>query len=305
LSNCSIGNVLSTSPASCDLKLGVKMTVRRFTVAALGICLSGLTSAPAQAAVSPKDGYAVDGAPVLHFDVVPYLWLPATDAQFVLGNGAQVDIDNGVPSISSLLHVLKGAFLGAGVARYGHWSGVLDIQFIDAAENKGLPALLPGVTRNLKMDVSYVRVAPGVGYQIYNGLMGTTPATLDGRIGFSWLQLDESLKLDQMGPAGNTRISDINHNSGFVQPWMGLTGAVYPWENWRFQVETMVEGFGVSGGSWGWGASALLTWAANDWLNVSAGYRALHTDREEPSSAKIRSVDVTAYGPMVGVGFSF
>jgi hypothetical protein len=280
------------------------MIIRRSTIAAFGLCLGGLAGQPAQAAVSPQDGYAADGTPELHFDVAPYLWLPATDAEFLLGNGAQIDINKGVPSLSSLLHVLKGAFLGTGVVRDGPWSGVLDIQYLDVAENKGLPALLPGATRNLKMGVSYVRVAPGIGYQLYNGLMGTTPATLDGRVGFSMLQLDESLKLDEMGPAGNTRISNIDHSSGFVQPWLGLAGAVYPWAHWRFQVEGTVEGFGVSG-SWGWGAAALLTWAANDWLNLSAGYRALHTDRKEPPSAVIQSVNLTAYGPVASVGFSF
>ena len=114
------------------------------------------------------------------------------------------------------------------------------------------------------------------------------PATLDSsNRRFLASQLDESLDLDQMGrAAGNTRVSDINHSSSFVQPWLGLAGAVYPWEDWRFQVEGMVEGFGVSRGSWGWGASALLTWAANDWLNLSAGYRALHTGRDEPPSTK-------------------
>jgi len=279
------------------------MRRKQSVIAALGLWL--VSTVVSHAAVSPQDGFSPDGTPAPRFEVAPYLWLPATDAEFLLGNGAQVDIDRGVPSLSSLLHVLKGAFLGAGLVRYGRWSGVLDIQFIDAAENKGLPALLPDVTRNLKMDVSYVRVAPGVGYQVYNGLLGTVPATLDGRLGFSWLQLEGSLKLDQTGPAGKTRISDINHSSSFVQPWIGLQGALYPGQNWRFQVEAMVDGFGVSGGSWGWGAAAILTWAANDWLNLNAGYRALHADREEPQSAKIRSINVTAYGPVVSAGFSF
>jgi hypothetical protein len=279
------------------------MRRKQSAVAALFFLLG--SAAAAQAAVSPQDGYTADGTPTLHYEMAAYLWLPATDAQILLGNGAQADISNGVPSLSSLLHVLKGGFLGAGVVRDGHWSGVLDIQYIDVAENKGLPALLPGVTRNLKVGVSYVRVAPGVGYQLYNGFMGTTPATLDGRIGFSWLQLEESLKLDQMGPAGNTRIGDLDHTSSFMQPWMGLAGAVYPWDHWRFQVEGMVDGFGVSGGSWGWGAAALLTWAANDWLNLSAGYRALHTDRDESPAGIVQSVNLTAYGPVASVGFSF
>ena len=276
-------------------------------IASLGLLISGLGlgGQSASAAVSAQDGFSADGTPELHFELAPYVWLPASSGQIILGNGAQVDIDQGVPTVSELSSTLQSAFMGVGLVRYGRWSGVLDIQYVSVSQNTGLPALVPGVTRNIDLDVNEVRIAPGVGYQLYNGNMGTAPATLDGRVGFAWLQTEESLKLNQTGPAGNTRIRELNHINGFVQPWMSLAGAVYPWEHWRFEAGALVQGFGVSGGSWGWGASVVATWAANDWLNVSAGYRALHTDREEPSSAKIRSIDVTAYGPMVGVGFSF
>jgi hypothetical protein len=264
-----------------------------------------LSATGAQAGVSPRDGFSPDGDAQWHFNLTPYLWLPSTSADIALGNGAQVDIDRGAPSLSTLASTLKGAFLGAGLARYGNWSGVLDIQFVDAAQNNALPAPAPGVTRNLKEGVSYVRVAPGIGYQLYNGYMGDIPATLDGRVGFSWLQMETSLKLDQTGPAGTTRTSDLHRTGGFIQPWLGLAGAIYPAQDWRFEVEGMVDGLGVSGGSWGWGAAAILTWSANDWLNLSAGYRALNTERNDPPSAKIRSVNLTAYGPMASIGFSW
>ena len=273
-------------------------------VAALGLLLCGASSA--EAAVSPQDGFSPSGAPEWHFNLVPYLWLPSTSAEIVLGNGAQVDIDKGAPTLSEIFSVLQGAFLGASLARYGRWSAVLDIQYVSVSQNTGLPALVPGVTRNLDLDVSVVRVAPGIGYQLYNGHMSSSPATLDGRVGFSWLQTDESLKLSQTGPAGNTRISDLSASNGFVQPWVGLEGAVYPSERWRLELGVMVQGFGVSDGSWGWGASAVATWAANDWLNLVFGYRALNTERERPQSAVIRSLpNLTSYGPVAGIGFSF
>jgi hypothetical protein len=280
------------------------MSWKRTAGTALGLLLCGAASA--QAAVSPQDGFSPSGAPEWHFNVMPYLWLPSTSAEVVLGNGAQIDIDKGAPSLSKIASVLKGAFVGASLVRYGAWSGVLDLQFISLAQNTGLPTLVPGATRDLKLDVSLVRVAPGIGYQLYNGYMSGAPATLDGRIGFSWLQTSTSLKLSQTGPAGNTRISDLSVSNSFAQPWVGLEGAVYPSASWRLALGAMLEGFGVSNGSWGWGASAMATWAANDWLNLNFGYRALNTEREAPPSAVIRSLpNLTSYGPVVGMGFSF
>lgn len=185
------------------------MCRKRRAVAALGLLLGSATSG--EAAVSPQDGFSPIGAPEWHFNIAPYLWLPSTSAEIVLGNGAQVDIDKGAPTLSELFNVLQGAFLGASLVRYGRWSGALDIQYISVSQNTGLPALIPGVTRNLDLDVSLVRVAPGIGYQLYNGAMGSSPATLDGRVGFSWLQTSESLKLSQAGPAGNTRTGSISY----------------------------------------------------------------------------------------------
>ena len=40
---------------------------------------------------------------------------------------------------------------------------------------------------------------------------------------------------------------------------------------WR----AMAEGFGVDGGVWGWGASALVSYSVTRWLDVTGGIRAL------------------------------
>ena len=37
----------------------------------------------------------------------------------------------------------------------------------------------------------------------------------------------------------------------------------------------MAEGFGVNGGVWGWGASALVSYSITRWLDVTGGFRAL------------------------------
>jgi hypothetical protein len=65
------------------------------------------------------------------------------------------------------------------------------------------------------------------------------------------------------------------------------------------------QGFGADGGSWGWGVTASATWAVNDWLNLIGGFAALNNSGNTSSSRTIKSVDITAYGPFIGMSFTF
>lgn len=61
----------------------------------------------------------------------------------------------------------------------------------------------------------------------------------------------------------------------------------------------------MGGGSWGWGVTASATWAATRWLNLVDAFRALNSSRFGDVSQKIRSINLTAYGPALGVSFTF
>ncbi|MGH7069290.1 MAG: hypothetical protein ACREFO_04670 [Acetobacteraceae bacterium] len=89
--------------------------------------IAALVPQSGRAAVSPDDGYAPDGTYQWHFELAPYAWVPATSAHIKLGNGASVNTNAGMPSISQLRSVLTGVFMGYGLVRYGPWSGELDI----------------------------------------------------------------------------------------------------------------------------------------------------------------------------------
>ncbi len=67
----------------------------------------------------------------------------------------------------------------------------------------------------------------------------------------------------------------------------------------------MAEGFGVDGGSWGWGASAIASYAMTDWAALSFGFRALSSSRTHDGRVNDGSIDLTAYGPVLGVTFRF
>ena len=269
--------------------------------------LTALLNARAHAAVSPNDGYASDGTYQWHFELAPYGWVPATSADIKLGNGANVNINAGMPTLSQLKNVLTGAFMGFGLVRYGPWSAQINIQYIAASQTKGLP---PGpdetIGRTLDVSSSMVRVVPGFGYEVYRGAVGKVPTTLDGLIGFSYFTDSTSLDLSRFGPTGEKLgVSSVSDSIIFVQPWLGFRASIYPWPRWRFQLEAMVQGLGVDGGSWGWGAGVYATWAATKWLNLVAGFNALNSQGRQGSGNVIRSVNITEYGPLLGMSFTF
>jgi hypothetical protein len=236
--------------------------------AMLGGFIAVAWSIPAHAEVSAQDGYNPDGSHKLSFELAPYAWIPAVAGDVKLGRGASINISQGMPSASTLTSVLRGAFVGFGLVRYGPWSGEIDIQYIATSNDKGVGPDVFGFSRSLNVDTSLVRVAPGVGYQVFKGDLGSVPTTVDARVGFAFMTTSATLDLDRFGPLGRERTSRLSDSSSFAQPWTGLRASFYPWTDWRFELGAMVQGFGAGGNGWGWGASATATWAANDWLNV-------------------------------------
>lgn len=280
-------------------------TRKRLAALALASALVMLGPRIALAEVSAQDGYGPNGTYRVHVDLVPYVWLPAVSGEVKLGNGASANINQGVPSVSDITSKLKGAFIGAGLVRYGPWSAEIDIQYIAADENKNLPTGFLGISRSLQVSELLVRVAPGFGYQVYNGALGQIPTTVDVRAGFSYFASNAELELNANGPLGRQRISTVSANGSFVQPWLGFRADIYPWPRWRFELGALVQGFGVDGGVWGWGTSLTASWAATHWLNLIGGFRALNTGRNLDSSAVVHSLSLTGYGPVLGMEFTF
>ncbi len=277
----------------------------RISAAGLAALLVAFLAWPAQAGVSPQDGYGPDGSYQTHVELDFYGWLPGTSGNVALGRGADVSVSQGIPTVSELANVLTGAFMGTGRVRYGPWSGVLDIEYIGLSQTTGLTAIRPGVTRSLTIDSSMTRIAPGIGYQVFNQALGTIPATLDAQAGFAWFGTSTTLNLDSVGPFGTARTTSVSGSGGLVQPWMGLRGAIYPGPRWRLELGVLVQGFGVDGGIWGWGSEFAVTWAATKWLNLYAGFRALSSGQNYGGEGEIRSIRLIEYGPLLGIGFTF
>jgi hypothetical protein len=273
--------------------------VGRVVASSIVVALSG---GPALAQFSAQDGYAPDGSARVQIELTPYIWLPAVSGSAHIGGsfGRDVNFDSGPPTPADLAHSLHGAVVGYGLVRYGPWSVEMDLQWIDAFHKSTVQPVATGPGGTLKSTVTVFRVAPGLGYQVYSGELAGIPTTVDARAGVSVLSWDATAKIEE------TPFSGVSVSHSFVQPWAGFRATFYPWTDWRFELTAMAEGFGVDGGVWGWGASALVSYSITSWLDVTGGIRALGSSgRGNGSGVFKRSIDFTAYGPLIGFGIRF
>jgi hypothetical protein len=197
--------------------------------------------------------------------------------------------------------------MGFGVVRYGPYSVETDLQYVSASGKKTFFVGPRGLERGLNADVSYVRVAPGLGYTVWAGDAAGLPTAVDARVGFAYFSTWN--KLAGLNDIRRTGGGGFGFDSDFIQPWLGGRLTVVPAPRWRIQLEALAQGFGVDGGAWGWGAMLSAAYAINSWATVDLAFRALNTDRAEgdqdtPGSSR-RSLDFTAYGPVLGFGFRF
>jgi outer membrane protein OmpA-like peptidoglycan-associated protein len=272
-------------------------------MATIGFCLA-VAVKPAHAQYfSDHDGYTDSGAYRVQLEVSPYLWLPATSgamgfARPGFANHFSGAFSSAVPPVGEIASHLHFSFMGDTVLRYGPYSGEVDLQYVDAFAGK--TRFTPDGALRVHTRASYVRLAPGFGYQVYSGDVFRIPASVDARIGFAYFTHWEDLKGE-----GNLA-GEAGGSGNFIQPWAGTRIAFIPAPSWRIEVAGFVQGFAVNGGGWGWGASAILSYAVTGWLALDAGYRALSTERHMGDffvhdATGGRTLNFTAYGPVAGI----
>jgi hypothetical protein len=275
----------------------------------LAMSLMGLAINSAHAQYfSNHDGYTNDGNYRVQIELSPYLWLPATSGHIgfsraAVANHISGDFSSGVPTIGDLASTLHFSFMGAGLVRYGPYSGELDLQYVYGSQSNDLPSGPRGGSNRIYASVSYVRVAPGIGYEVYTGNVDGVPVSVDVRVGFAYFVHSEKLKGEE------DLTGQVTGSGDFVQPWFGGRLDIIPAPQWRIELGALAQGLGVSGGSWGWGASLIGAYAFSDLFSADAGFRALGTDRNggnlNTKAASNRTLSVTAYGPVFGVTLRF
>ena len=259
---------------------------------------------------SNRDGYTDAGGYRVQVEIDPYLWLPATSgnvdfARSDVSNHISGDFSTEVPTLQKLANVLHFSFMGAGIVRYGPYFGEIDLQYINASQSQTLrTGPLGEHSLRVNLGAEITRVAPGIGYTVYSGNLGSVPTYVDARAGFAYFSSSTTLK-------GEDRLQGEASVSGdFVQPWLGARIGFVPTPRWRVELGALVQGMGVDGGSWGWGASAVASYAFTSWLSADLGFRALNTDNRDFGGSRTagdsaRTMNITAYGPLAGIGLRF
>lgn len=266
------------------------------------VVMAGLAAGPAAAQFSARESYTPDGAYQFSVELTPYLFLPAVDASIGLRRAAfDVSVNQGVPSLAKVLSSLNMAFMGDGLVRYGPYSAEINVQYVSAFQKRDLSLGANAQPVTLRTDLSLVRVAPGIGYQV----LPTDAASrfiLDARVGFQYLGVDVTSGFEG-SPYGG-----VNRSTSDVEPWLGLRGTYFASPNWRISADAAATGFGVNGGSWGWNARLDASYLVTSWFDVTLGFFAMQTNETEGSGLlpnASRSLHLLSYGPLVAFGFRF
>jgi outer membrane protein OmpA-like peptidoglycan-associated protein len=275
----------------------------------IALCLVASVGLPARAQYfSNRDGYTSTGAYRIQVELDPYLWWPGLSGSVnyaapIANSRLPNTFNSGLLSPSDLAHILHAAFIGDGLVRYGPYSAEMDLQYISMSQSQDLPSGPLGNSFRVKAALQLLRIAPGVGYQVYAGKIYGIHASVDARVGFSFFTTWQSYTGEE-DLAGRSSSSNTN----FVQPWVGLRADFIPAPRWRIELAGLVQGLGIDGGSWGWGASGAISYAVNEWFSVNLAARALNTERFGQSRDTLggrQSLHITTYGPIFGVGFRF
>ena len=271
--------------------------------------IASFAAKPAQAQYfTNHDGYTDSGAYRVQVELDPYLWWPGFSgsvhfASPLVSGRAPSAFNTGLLSPSLLVHTLHFAFMGSGIVRYGPYSAEMDLQYLSVSQSQTLFTGAQGGEVRVKSAFQMLRVAPGVGYQVYAGNVYGLPTSVDARAGLAYVTTWQTYTGEGV-LAGRSSSSDPD----FIQPWLGGRIDFIPEPRWRIELSALVQGFGVDGGSWGWGATGGVSYAINDWASVNLAARALRTQRfglGRTAFGQQRSINLITYGPLIGIGIRF
>jgi hypothetical protein len=270
-------------------------------MAALSI-LTGFFVLPVIATAAGND----DGG--WHFNVMPYLWLPAVDstADVTVNRLPRADsTEIGPVSISAdvtpddYLSDLEMAFMLLGEARKGPWSIYTDVLYtsFDSQDTKvrrvtGPEGLLStDVDRKARTDLSTTVWTLAGGYRAVD----RADVELDLMAGLRYLTMDSDLKLTLQGADGRFfRQQKVSLDQDVWDGIVGLRGQIlFPGSDWYIPYYADI-GTGDSNLTW---QAMLGVGYRLDWGEVTLAYRALGYDFDK------NDADLTLYGPGLGVGF--
>lgn len=260
--------------------------------AALGLTLA--------AAVPPTAGFmavAADFLPVtaaspsqqdpdrLTISISPYLWIAG-----ITGDTAVLGLPevHSSQSFGDILKEVDFGFMGAGEARYGHFSVLTDISYARVTSDSATPRGIFADSVDLKQETFTAML--GVGYTILENRQGRLDVV--GGAKLWWTETTISFSGGPLdGVSGRDEATWVDGLAGFrgvysVTPEIYLTG-------WGLA--------GAGGADLDWDVMAGVGYKRKESVSAVVGYRALGVDYSKGSVTN----DIVEHGPILGLVFHF
>jgi opacity protein-like surface antigen len=241
---------------------------------------------PPEAAAPPASGWT--------FSVAPYFWAAGLSGDVGVFGLQPVDIDM---SFGDIFDDLRFGGMVAGEAHNGTWGLFGDVIYVKTEADSSITRTIAGVPVRLGASVetsSFTGTFMGE-YRV----LSNDAATVDLMAGIRVFSVDNDI--DVTLSAGE-RVASLSGSDGatWVDPIVGARARYNINPSWY------LTGWGMIGG---FDASSKITWDVmggvgyqwNDWLSLSAGYRALGVDYENDGFV----YDVIQQGPILGAVMRF
>ncbi len=283
----------------------------RRTKITIGLCLAAVATIVAIGPAAAVEDLAAPQAPGAEpeesgwqFEVLPYVWLPATRATVAVGDqSATVDV-----SIGDLLDLVGSLEAGGAMAHVEAQNDDLSlfVDFIFMGVNTTQATGPGGVDTRVKLLEYFVEW--GATYRLfeYPTTIGP-PIWVDALAGARWTRISTEIGRE-------ARPRDAKSLVEFVDPVVGGRFHV------PFYGSPAVGTLGIAfrGDAAGFGAGSDLSWnllSAVNWetpwelfsskVAIRAGYKAYYTDYTQEDDDTTTSMTMQTGGPILGVGFRF
>lgn len=259
--------------------LRIRLSPATGTAALLLVALQVPQALAATGPVTPEP------APQWQFTVAPYLWgagirgnvgHSTTGTQFVKSDFRDIARD------------LDVAAMAMGEARYGPYSLLADVMYIDTNTRTRLPA--GGPARNLDTKSKTASAFLGAGY----ALLDDGGFRLDAAGGVRVWYSSTTLSLHD-GPAGGASGSD---HATWADLVAGLRG------RYALSPSVWLSGWGMAGAGESradWDTAALVSWEFVPGFQAAAGYRAMGVNYHHDGFV----YDMVQQGPLLGISGRF
>jgi hypothetical protein len=232
---------------------------------------------------SPRSS-ALTEAPAWTFDLIPYVWVASIHGSLAV-DGQEVDVEDGGDGFFG--DPALGGFLGHFEAGRGPWSFVLAPIFISADMEGSQPPSTDGdISIHAQVHEAFVAREFAAGWQWMAGLR--------------YQKLETDLDLS----SGGAQLSSQDSSKTWTDPIVGLRYHAHFAESWSVNGRADIGGFGV-GSDFVWNASLVAGYQISALCAVHLGYRALSFDFEDKGGSERLAYDLSMYGPIIGVSFSF